>query len=149
MGRFDLVPKALEEVGVHCILHGVAQRPGKPMWFGTSVEGHAVFALPGNPVSTLVCLARYVVPALYAAMGRPAPAVERIALAEAVNWVPALTGYLPVRVSSDEWARPWGVPCPTNSSGDFATLAHTDGFVELPPGPAEFNRGFVARLYRW
>ena len=36
MGRFDLVPKVLEDIGVRCLLHGVAQRPGRPMWFGTS-----------------------------------------------------------------------------------------------------------------
>src|SRR6185437_2323832 len=59
MGRFDLVPGVLADLGVQCVLHGVAQRPGKPMWFGTSTEGHAIFALPGNPVSTLVCLIRY------------------------------------------------------------------------------------------
>ena len=34
-------------------------------------------------------------------------------------------------------------------SGDLAALADTDGFVELPPGPAEFVRGYVARIYRW
>jgi molybdopterin molybdotransferase len=80
MGRFDLVPQALEDIGVRCVLHGVSQRPGRPMWYGTSGEGRSVFALPGNPVSTLVCLVRYVIPALYAAMGMPAAARERVAL---------------------------------------------------------------------
>jgi len=149
MGRFDLVPQALRDLGVQCVLHGIAQRPGKPMWFGTSSTGRAVFALPGNPVSTLVCLARYVVPALYAAMGVPATARERIALAAPIHWDVPLTGFMPVRVSVDEWARPWGTPQPTNGSGDFAGLAMTDGFVELPPGPAEFAKGFVTRLFRW
>lgn len=149
MGRFDLVPGVLAELGVHCVLHGVAQRPGKPMWFGTSTEGHAVFALPGNPVSTLVCISRYVVPALYGAMGMAPQHVERVALASALAWQPALTGYLPVRLSHDEWARLWAVPCPTHNSGDFSALALTDGFVELPPGPADFAKGHVARLFRW
>ncbi len=64
MGQFDFVPQALEELGVKQVFHKVAQRPGKPMWFGIAPSGSAVFALPGNPVSTLmVCLARYVVPA--------------------------------------------------------------------------------------
>ena len=81
MGKFDLVPQTLEALGVQRILHGVAQRPGRPMWFGTTHEGRAVFALPGNPVSTLVCLSRYVLPALYAAMGVRAASSERIALA--------------------------------------------------------------------
>jgi molybdopterin molybdotransferase len=149
MGKFDFVPQVLEELGVHCVLHGVAQRPGKPLWFGTSSEGRSVFALPGNPVSTLVCLVRYVVPALYAAMGRPAPPLERVALAERLEWNAALTGFVPVRLAIDEWARPWATPCRPNGSGDFAALALTDGFVEVPPGPAEFAKGFVTRLHRW
>jgi molybdopterin molybdotransferase len=149
MGRFDLVPKALEDIGVRCVLHGVAQRPGRPMWYGTSHEGRSVFALPGNPVSTLVCLVRYVIPALYAAMGMPAAARERVALAAPIHWETQLTGFVPVRVSNDDWARPWATPCPTNGSGDFASLAMTDGFVELPPGPADFAKGYVTRLFRW
>jgi molybdopterin molybdotransferase len=149
MGRFDLVPGVLADLGVQCLLHGVSQRPGKPMWFGTSTEGHAVFALPGNPVSTLVCLMRYVVPALYAAMGMPEHQAERVALATPLSWQPSLTGFMPVRLSYDEWARRWATPCPTNNSGDFSALAFTDGFVELPPGPADLAKGYVARLFRW
>jgi molybdopterin molybdotransferase len=149
MGRFDLVPEVLAGLGVQCVLHGVSQRPGKPMWFGTSTDGHAVFALPGNPVSTLVCLIRYVVPALYGAMGRPSGHPERVALASPVAWQPPLTGYMPVRLYYDEWARPWAEPCPANTSGDFSALAHTDGFVELPPGPADLGKGYVTRLFRW
>ena len=56
-----------------------AQRPGMPMWFGRDAAGKVVFALPGNPVSSLVCLVRYVVPGLAAAMGaapRPMPRVR-------------------------------------------------------------------------
>ena len=149
MGRFDLVPKVLEDIGVRCVLHGVAQRPGRPMWYGTSRDGRSVFALPGNPVSTLVCLVRYVIPALYAAMGMPQAARERVALSAPIHWDAQMTGFVPVRVSNDDWARPWALPCPTNGSGDFASMAMTDGFVELPPGPAEFAKGYVTRLFRW
>jgi molybdopterin molybdotransferase len=149
MGRFDLVPKALEDIGVRCVLHGIAQRPGRPMWYGVTHQGRSVFALPGNPVSTLVCLVRYVVPALYAAMGMPGAARERVALAAPIHWDVKMAGFMPVRVAHDDWARPWATPCPTNGSGDFASLATTDGFVELPPGPADFAKGYVARLFRW
>jgi molybdopterin molybdotransferase len=119
------------------------------MWFGASHDGCAVFALPGNPVSTLVCMARYVVPALWAAMGTQPGTPERLALADSVDWDSRLTGFLPVRVALDDWGRPWAHPCPTNGSGDFAALAGTDGFVELPPGPNTYAKGFVTRLYRW
>jgi molybdopterin molybdotransferase len=149
MGKFDLVPQVLAELGVERLLHGIAQRPGKPMWFGTTTDGRAVFALPGNPVSTLVCLARYVLPALYAAMGVRQQSQERIALAQPLTWNAELTGFMPVRVSFDEWGRPWATPRPTNGSGDATALALTDGFIELPPGPADLPRGFLTRLYRW
>jgi molybdopterin molybdotransferase len=150
MGRFDLVPKALDDLGVHPIFHKVAQRPGKPLWFGVSGSGTSVFALPGNPVSTLICLRKYVVPALFASLGQsPAETPEKIALAAPVTITPALTFYLPVRVDLDDWGRPWAIPQPTNNSGDFTALAGTDGFVELPPGPNTYPKGFVTRLQRW
>jgi molybdopterin molybdotransferase len=149
MGRYDLVPKVLETLGVRLVFHRIAQRPGKPMWFGVAESGQSVFALPGNPVSTLVCLSRYVLPALYQAMGQTTPAVERIALAEAVEFKASMAYFLPVAVHYDDWGRPWAVPKPTHGSGDFTSLAGTDGFVELPPGPNVWPKGFVTRLYRW
>jgi len=149
MGRFDLVPSVLKELGVEVVFHKVAQRPGKPLWFGMAPSGAAVFALPGNPVSTLVCLARYVVPALFASMGQTPRPPEKIALSAPVNVGSATALFMPVRVEIDDWGRAWAVPCPTNGSGDFVALAGTDGFVELPPGPNVYPKGFVTRLYRW
>lgn len=149
-GRLDLVPAALAGIGVREVFHKVAQRPGKPLWFGIAPTGTAVFALPGNPVSTLVCLARYVLPALYAAMGETPPrAPERIALAAAVEVRAALAFFMPVKIMIDDWGRPWAEPRTTNGSGDYAALTGTDGVVELPPGPHTHPKGFVARLHRW
>jgi molybdopterin molybdotransferase len=149
MGKFDLVPKALMELGVQEVFHNVAQRPGKPMWFGIGPHGQSVFGLPGNPVSTLVCLIRYVIPAIAEAMGTKRAAPERLALASAVTFKPSLAYFLPVTIEHDDWGRPWANPRPTNGSGDFLSLAGTDGFVELPPGPNTYAKGFVASVYRW
>jgi molybdopterin molybdotransferase len=149
MGRLDLVPKVLEKLGVSLVFHHIAQRPGKPMWFGVSQSGPAVFALPGNPVSTLVCLARYVLPALRAAMGQAPKDPPRVAITAPVEVKVALAYYLPVKLKTDDWGRTSAEPCPTNGSGDFTALAGTDGFIELPPGPNTFPKGFVARFFRW
>ncbi|HXR52444.1 MAG TPA: molybdopterin molybdotransferase MoeA [Steroidobacteraceae bacterium] len=149
MGKADLVPAALAACGVRQVFHKVAQRPGKPFWFGMSPTGSAVFALPGNPVSTLVCLARYVIPAIDRAMGLESQRVARIALADAVTFNVSLTGFLPVTTEIDDWGRPWARTVPYNGSGDFAALAGTCGFVELPPGPNTYPKGFVTKLYRW
>lgn len=150
MGQLDLVPKVLTALGVREVFHKVAQRPGKPLWFGITARGTAVFGLPGNPVSTLVCLARYVVPALAAAMGQvPVQGAEKIALSAPVSSAVALTLFVPVKVVGDDWGRNWAQPCPTNGSGDFNALSGTAGFVELPAGPNTFAKGFVTHLYRW
>ena len=149
MGRFDLVPQVLGELGVRTIFHKVAQRPGKPLWFGVAPSGAAVFGLPGNPVSTLVCLTRYVLPALRGSLGQNPRPVQRMALAAPVTVTPPLTYFVPVRLEQDAWGRDWAVPAPTNGSGDFTGLAGTEGFVELPPGPNTYAKGFVTRLHRW
>jgi len=149
MGRFDLVPQVLGELGVRTIFHKVAQRPGKPLWFGVAPSGAAVFGLPGNPVSTLVCLTRFVLPALRGSLGQSPQPAQRMALAAPVTVTPPLTHFLPVRLEQDDWGREWAVPAPTNGSGDFTGLAGTEGFVELPPGPNTYAKGFVTRLFRW
>ena len=35
-GKFDYLPEVLDELGVEKLFHKVAQRPGKPFWFGIS-----------------------------------------------------------------------------------------------------------------
>ncbi len=149
MGRFDLVPAVLARLSVQQVFHHIAQRPGKPMWFGIGPQGQSVFGLPGNPVSTLVCLIRYVIPAIAEAMGTSRAQPERLALAAPVTFEHPLTYFLPVAVEHDDWGRPWANPRPPNGSGDFLSLAGTDGFVELPPGPNTYPKGFVAGMYRW
>jgi molybdopterin molybdotransferase len=149
MGKFDLVPNVLSQLNVQQVFHNVAQRPGKPMWFGIGPQGQSVFGLPGNPVSTLVCLIRYVIPAIAEAMGTRRVVPERLALAAPVTFQPPLAYFLPVAIEHDDWGRPWANPRPPNGSGDFLSLAGTDGFVELPPGPNTYAKGFVTSLYRW
>jgi molybdopterin molybdotransferase len=149
MGKFDFVPSVLTELGAKLVLKGVQQRPGRPMWFGVSARGKPIFALPGNPVSTLVCATRYVLPALRQASGlAPAPP-ELVELTAPIEASPALTLFTPVTLSSSERATLLAAPHPTNTSGDFVTLAGTDGFVELAAKRGAHPAGAVARLFRW
>ena len=148
-GKFDLVPQVLKSLGVREVFHEVAQRPGRPMWFGVGAQNQVVFGLPGNPVATLVCLTRYVVPALAALMSAPRAAPEPIALAEPVKLGRSMSSFVPVAVSHDEGGRARALAHFTNGPGDFLGLAGTDGFVELPPRAEEFPAGYVGHLYRW
>ncbi|MGD8482265.1 MAG: molybdopterin-binding protein, partial [Gammaproteobacteria bacterium] len=149
MGKYDFVPAVLEDLGIELIFHKVSQRPGRPMWFGRSAEGKPVFALPGNPVSAAVCLSRYVLPSVEHAMGLTATSPRWISLSRDVTFEPDLTFFLPVRVSSSDDGVLSGLPARPNTSGDFASLAGTDGFVELPRGRDRFRAGYAARLWPW
>jgi molybdopterin molybdotransferase len=149
MGRFDHVPSVLRELGVTEVFHKVAQRPGKPIWFGIGGAGQTVFGLPGNPVSALTCLLRYVVPALAAMLGAPARPPEHVPLGASFSVKPSLAFFLPVQVEHSPTLGLVAMPKPTRGSGDFISLLGTDGFVELPPGPREVQAGYLAPLFRW
>jgi molybdopterin molybdotransferase len=149
MGKYDFVPAVLEDLGIKLILHQIEQRPGRPMWFGVSGEGKLVFALPGNPVSTLVCLTRYVIPALGQALGLRPAALERVVLGEDVTFSSDLTYFLPVQLKISSRGVGVATPRPTNTSGDFISLADTEGFVELSKGRNLFKKGTAVRLFRW
>jgi molybdopterin molybdotransferase len=149
MGKYDYVPQIMEELGAELVFHKILQRPGLPMWFGVSATGKPVFALPGNPVSTLVCAVRYVIPAIRAAMGMAPRVQTRLRLAEAVHFEADLTCFMPVKLDYTERGEALAVPKPTNTSGDFVSLAGTDGFVALERGRDEFPAGHPVAFYAW
>jgi molybdopterin molybdotransferase len=149
MGQFDFVPSVLTELGAKLVFHKVAQRPGRPMWFGVSARGKPIFALPGNPVSTLVCATRYVLPALRQASGLAQDPPVLVELTAPVEASPTLTLFTPATLSSSPRATLLAEPHATNTSGDFVALAGTDGFVELAARRGSYPAGTVARFFRW
>ncbi|MDH3374661.1 MAG: molybdopterin molybdotransferase MoeA [Gammaproteobacteria bacterium] len=149
MGKADYLPQVLEDLGVKVVFHKVSQRPGKPMWFGIGPTMQAVFALPGNPVSTLVCCRQYVIPALNTASGLSERPPEFAALAQDVTFKPKLTCFLPVKLVSSVGGPVLAMPVHTNTSGDFASLSGTDGYVELAREESNFPTGTAVRLHRW
>lgn len=148
MGKFDYVPRALSELGVSMVFHKVEQRPGRPMWFGVSDAGKTVYALPGNPVSTLICLGRYVFGGLDAAMGAASRPAEQVPLAGDFEVKPALTLFVPARLTRGSGPTTAELR-PTKGSGDFTSLIGTDGFVELPAGPGVVPAGTPVPFYSW
>lgn len=149
MGQFDHVPATLAALGIEPVFHKVLQRPGLPLWFGTGADGRPVFALPGNPVSSLVCLVRYVLPCLERGLGASPQPAPRYRLGAAVDTAAGLTTFVPARLEADGRGGTCAMPRLTNTSGDFTALGGTDGFVELPQGGQHFPAGFVARFFAW
>jgi molybdopterin molybdotransferase len=149
MGKADFVPQVLSDLGVTTVFHKISQRPGKPMWFGTGRDRQAVFALPGNPVSTLVCCRQYVLPALFEASGRTPRKSQWAVLTEDVTFEADLTFFMPVMLQSDIDGTLRARPVPTNTSGDFTALGGTDGYVELAREQSFFSHGSPVPLHRW
>lgn len=149
MGQADFVPQVLADLGARTVFHKISQRPGKPMWFGTGRKQQAVFALPGNPVSTLVCCRHYVLPALLGACGRNEQAPEWAVLTENVTFKTDLTYFMPVMLHSEVDGTLRARPVPTNTSGDFTALGGTDGYVELAREQDYFPQGSPVPLHRW
>ena len=134
----------VKQLGVQQVFYEIAQRPGMPMWFGVGPTGQMVFGLPGNPVATLACLVRYVIPAALTAMGLRSRPPERVTLTAPFSPGRTVTQFVPVTVVSSR-----ATPRPTKGPGDFLGLTGSDGFVELPPQFGDFPAGFAATLYRW
>jgi molybdopterin molybdotransferase len=145
-GKFDFVPQILDALGVEKCFHKVAQRPGKPFWFGRIAERAIVFALPGNPVSAFLCACRYLLPFLQKSLGETPRPIEVAVLAEQVSYKPALTYFLPVRLLNGTLR---AQPLPGHGSGDLANLADADGFLELPSEKDVFQAGEAFPFYRY
>ncbi len=68
VGKYDLVMETLKALGVEIKFWKINIKPGMPLMFGL-YAGKPVFALPGNPVSTLITFLQFVKPALMKMMG--------------------------------------------------------------------------------
>jgi len=139
-GKFDYLPKVWSDLGVKKYFHEVSQRPGKPLWFGVDEKNKtSVLGLPGNPVSSLVCLHRYIIPGrrMYAR------------LSEEVIFTKHLTFFLPVKIFFMKDGFLQAEPLKIKNSGDFTSLAHSDGFIELPKEQSVFKKGESFVFYPW
>jgi molybdopterin molybdotransferase len=139
-GKYDYLPEVWKASGVTEYFHGVSQRPGKPLWFGVDEKNKtAVLGLPGNPVSSLVCLHRYFLNTkeLYAE------------LTEEFTFKKDLTYFLPVKIQSGKNGVLKAHPLKIKNSGEFTALAGSDGILELPKEKNVFSAGEVYRYFPW
>jgi molybdopterin molybdotransferase len=142
-GSKDLVPSALDDLGVEPVFHKVRVKPGKPLWFGVvpargSRPIRLVFGLPGNPVSGVVGFLLFVLPALDALAGRAKKRtqLDSFRLGSPFEHRGDRPTYHPARLQGGnlfplEWA----------GSADLRTVALADGFAAFPAGDRVFLEG--------
>lgn len=162
-GKFDYVPEVLEELGIKKVFHKVKQRPGKPLWFGvgfdvgfgvgsgSDIEGKneskkVVFALPGNPVSSFMCLNRYFKKWLWESLGLE-PTLYFAQLKTDCVFDKKLTRFLQVKDEINAEGKLMAEPLVGHGSGDLANLSNCDGFLELEAERDLFKAGEVLPYY--
>ena len=130
-GKYDYVPLVLEKLEVQKLFHQVAQRPGKPFWFGIQeqLKTH-VFAFPGNPVSTFVCYQFYFRHWLFFIFGNQLK-LPLMILSDDISASSSLSQFIPVILNTNGNE---ASIVTNNGSGDLFSLSAIDGFIYLPKG---------------
>ncbi|MCH3884037.1 molybdopterin molybdotransferase MoeA [Tenacibaculum aquimarinum] len=137
-GKFDFLPEVFNELGVEKLFHKVAQRPGKPFFYGRTNNCN-VFGFPGNPISTFVNCLAYFYPWYYKSVGIKIEEETAILNAD-MTFKPSLTYFLQVKLN-DRFGHTIATPITGNGSGDLASLVNVDAFIKLPHDKTEFKSG--------
>ena len=145
-GKFDFIPKVLDDLGAQKLFHKIAQRPGKPFWFGT-YKRCKIFAFPGNPVSSFICMHRYFIDWLGYSLGTSLRKSIYASLTEDVHFKPDLTYYLEVQITYTDDGKIMATPQKGNGSGDLANLVDADAIIQLPRGKNLYEQGEVHPIY--
>jgi molybdopterin molybdotransferase len=146
VGQFDHVKGALDELGMRQLFHGVAQRPGRPLKFGT-VGYRPIFGLPGNPVSTMVCFYLYARPALLKMAGRTRVGLPRVKARCGVDIKIAqdLTEFVRVKIERDGESLS-AAPTGNQGSGILSSLSRADGLLIGPSATTLLKAGDYATV---
>lgn len=142
VGNHDYVPEVLQKLGVQKIFHGVAMKPGKPIWFGKTERGSLVFGLPGNPVSALVGFELFVRTAIRARQKRlrPLPLMIPAELTRDFSYKTDRITYHPARlcIGTEQLQV---APIPWCGSPDLRSLCAANALLVCPPNIETFVAG--------
>ncbi len=146
VGEHDHVRPALERLGVAMDFWRVAIRPGKPLAFGRRGRTR-IFALPGNPTSSLVTFELFVRPALLRLVGRRSPLPVPVQARSGVDLKKnkGLAHFIRVVLSWRE-GEPWADPLPTQTSGAVRSAVSATHLLHFPMDAMSVRRGDPVEL---
>jgi molybdopterin molybdotransferase len=135
VGDHDLVAPVLQSQGMALDFWKVAMRPGKPLMYGRLGSRH-VLGLPGNPVSSLICTRLFVLPLIWALLGREMPPTQTLEARAAVDLAPngARTHYMRAVSRLAEDGNLEVTPIPNQDSSLMRPLAAADHLIVRPIG---------------
>jgi molybdopterin molybdotransferase len=133
VGDHDYVKEVLDDLGMEFLFYRVTMRPGSPFTFGL-LGVMPVFALPGNPVSSMVTFEVLVRPALRKMMGlrrydRP---MRRVRLAEPVRTPGRLTHFYRAKLERGEAGGWLAWLTGPQGSGILTSMSQADALLKVP-----------------
>lgn len=143
VGDRDLVMDVLRERG-DVLYHGIAVKPGKPTALAR-IDGRPVFAMPGNPTSCLSNGYLLLVPFLRAVARLPAwePKVVELPLGREIRSASDRHQFYPVRIVDGR------VEAAFRGSSAVTSMAHADGYIEIPSGIEILPAGSSVKITLW
>lgn len=134
VGKRDYVRPVLDKLGVKQVFWGVAQKPGKPLYFG--VKGptrrkQLVFGLPGNPASAFTCFYVYVYAALKRMAGFDVIELRKGALKSEKDVVPLPSKWRFLKAQRGATGKVRALP--HQGSHMITSLSKTDSLIVVPP----------------
>lgn len=140
VGDRDLMLDVLQRRG-EVKFHGIAVKPGKPTVFG-SMDTTPVFGMPGYPTSCLSNAYMLLLPFLRLVARLPlwAPRTVDLPLARRVVSTTGRHQFYTVR-AVDGRAEP-----AFKASGDITSMAHADGYIEIPAQTDVVEAGTLVRV---
>jgi molybdopterin molybdotransferase len=137
VGDHDLIRPALEQWGARLDFWKVAMKPGKPLMLARR-DRQVIIGLPGNPVSSYVTAALFLLPLVRASMGSAAPLPFTANIKLACN--------LPASGSRHEFLRAvWSGRVvdlvDSQDSSALRALANSNCLIERPPHSDEAEAG--------
>ncbi|WP_331521220.1 gephyrin-like molybdotransferase Glp [Pinirhizobacter sp.] len=145
VGDRDYIPSTAESLGVEKKFWKVAQKPGKPLWFGRRGSSW-LMGMPGNPGAVLVCLAVHAA-AVLARLEGEARAIPDWSMGELAQEVESDDGrdrLLRMSVIADD-GRLRLVPLPRQESHMLSNLASASALVWLPRRDQTYAAGELLR----
>ena len=145
VGDRDLLRASLAQSGGQVDWAGVAIRPGKPAWGGTTSRGIPVLGLPGNPGAALVTARLLLKPALTTMLGQGSADPTRIG--QVAEPMPA-NGWREAHeracVSHDGGIVSLS-PVADGDSSRLSPFAYADALIERAPNAAPLESGATVR----
>lgn len=144
-GEADFLPGLVAELGkVH--FWKVRMKPGMPVLCG-EIGQALVFALPGNPVSTIATFLALVRPALLALQGlKEIPRIWKARLAAPLSKKHDRAEFLRASFEARDDGALWATPLRKQGSGMLRGVAEADALIFVPEDVHELAAGAVVEL---